>query len=335
MNKLFLKSVATAATLICTLGLSIADAAEIGIVSASKLNIRSGPSTSYSIVGSLYKGNSVNIIGESDNWYKIENKSTDYAWASKTYIDKKISQESSKQYKKASAGLNVRSGQSTSYNKIDYISKGEIVEILSTSSNGWSKVKLSNGTIGYSSNHYLKDIPNTSRVGKITSGVNVRTGQSTSYSKIGYLSKGDFVEVLSTLSSGWSKVRLSDGQIGYSSSKYIDIDDNQNTSDSKEETITVDGKKYEVSKEMRVSSSAYSMGSVTATGTRPTAGRTIAVDPRVIPYGTKVYIPHFDKIFIAEDTGSAIKGNKIDIYMKTVSECLNWGIRNIDVKILK
>ena len=59
------------------------------------------------------------------------------------------------------------------------------------------------------------------------------------------------------------------------------------------------------------------------------------VDPNVIPFGTKVYIPQFDKVFIAEDTGGAIKGNKIDIFMENSDDAINWGRRNIDIYILK
>ena len=80
-------------------------------------------------------------------------------------------------------------------------------------------------------------------------------------------------------------------------------------------------------------STAYCTGTITATGTTPRWG-TIAVDPRVIPYGTKVYIPQFDKVFIAEDTGGAIKGNIIDIYMTSQSQAINWGRRNVEIVIL-
>ena len=61
---------------------------------------------------------------------------------------------------------------------------------------------------------------------------------------------------------------------------------------------------------------------------------TIAVDPSVIPYGTKVYIPRFGKTFVAEDCGGAIKGNKIDIFMNSESECNSWGRRSITIQIL-
>ena len=84
---------------------------------------------------------------------------------------------------------------------------------------------------------------------------------------------------------------------------------------------------------MTVSATAYSGDGITATGTVPRWG-TIAVDPSVIPYGTKVYIPQFDQYFIAEDCGGAIKGNKIDIFMNSESQCINWGRRTIDIYIV-
>ena len=72
----------------------------------------------------------------------------------------------------------------------------------------------------------------------------------------------------------------------------------------------------------------------TATGTVPTPGRTIAVDPKKIPYGTKVVID--GHTYIAEDCGGAIKGNKIDICVTTHSEALQKGVRyNVPVYILE
>ena len=87
-------------------------------------------------------------------------------------------------------------------------------------------------------------------------------------------------------------------------------------------------------KRMQVGATAYCNDPVTATGTKPQVGRTIAVDPKIIPYGTRVYIPQFDRVFIAEDCGSAIKGNRIDIYMQDYNTCMEWGFKTIDIYIL-
>lgn len=70
---------------------------------------------------------------------------------------------------------------------------------------------------------------------------------------------------------------------------------------------------------------------MTATGTTPTAGRTIAVDPNVIPYGTEVVID--GQTYIAEDCGGAINGNRIDIVVETHEEALGKGIRSAEVYI--
>lgn len=82
---------------------------------------------------------------------------------------------------------------------------------------------------------------------------------------------------------------------------------------------------------------AYSGDGITATGTKPVRNpggySTIAVDPRVIPLGTKVYIEGYGYA-IAADTGGAIKNNIIDLFMNSSSECRNWGRRNVTVYIL-
>lgn len=76
----------------------------------------------------------------------------------------------------------------------------------------------------------------------------------------------------------------------------------------------------------------YSDG-MTATGTKATAGRTIAVDPKVIPLGSKVVINGFE--YTAEDTGGAIKGNRIDILFPTHQDALNFGVQYAEVAIVK
>lgn len=56
----------------------------------------------------------------------------------------------------------------------------------------------------------------------------------------------------------------------------------------------------------------------TSTGAKPTVGRTIAVDPSVIPYGTHVKIEGLNYEFVAEDCGGKVKGKHIDVL---VSNC--------------
>lgn len=60
----------------------------------------------------------------------------------------------------------------------------------------------------------------------------------------------------------------------------------------------------------------------------------IAVDPKIIPLGTKVWVEGYG-IAIAGDTGGSIKGHKIDIFVKTKQIAYNWGRKKVQIKILK
>lgn len=62
---------------------------------------------------------------------------------------------------------------------------------------------------------------------------------------------------------------------------------------------------------------------ITATGTKVTAGRTLAVDPNVIPYGSVVVIGENE--YIAEDCGNAVRGNVVDIYFDSHDEAFRYG----------
>lgn len=72
-------------------------------------------------------------------------------------------------------------------------------------------------------------------------------------------------------------------------------------------------------------------GGITASGTKVQEGRTVAVYPKQIPLGTEVYIEGMGT-YIAEDTGSAIKENCIDIYFDSHEEALEFGVKYLNVE---
>ena len=157
--------------------------------------------------------------------------------------------------------------------------------------------------------------------------LNVRKGPSTKYSRMGSLYKNKSVTILGE-SNSWYKVDLN-GKEGWASKKYIKVSGSSGSSN----TLQSSNTNNNVVRTMNVVATAYTGYSTTSTGQKPVWG-TIAVDPKVIPYGTKVYIPQFGRTFIANNTGGAIKGNKIDIFMNTKKECYNWGRKNIEIQIL-
>lgn len=96
-----------------------------------------------------------------------------------------------------------------------------------------------------------------------------------------------------------------------------------------------------VSKELMVSATAYTAhcngcSGITKTGLNLRKNpnmKVIAVDPRVIKLGTKVHVEGYGYA-IAGDTGGAIKGNKIDVFIPSKSRAYQWGRKNVKVKVL-
>lgn len=83
----------------------------------------------------------------------------------------------------------------------------------------------------------------------------------------------------------------------------------------------------------RATAYSYSAGSLTSTGQRVRVGG-VAVDPTVIPYGTRLYIEGYGYA-TAIDCGGAIKGNRIDVFLESDKECRKWGVKTVKVYILR
>ncbi|MHC6180221.1 3D domain-containing protein [Clostridium sp. JNZ X4-2] len=91
------------------------------------------------------------------------------------------------------------------------------------------------------------------------------------------------------------------------------------------------------SRVLSMQATAYTGDGITASGSPtkrdPNSYSTIAVDPRVIPIGTRVYVEGYGYA-IAADIGGAIKGNRIDLFVPSQSEAQSWGIRSVNVYVL-
>ncbi|WP_057549070.1 SH3 domain-containing protein [Paraclostridium sordellii] len=211
-----------------------------GIVTATSLNVRSGPSTDSSFLFSIKKNDKVTILKSENGWYKISTANGHEGWASSEYISTNTSDTNQQSNKKVVNvdNLNMRNGASTSYRVIMKLNKGTVIEIISES-NGWTKIKH-DGRIGFVASKYLSTIENNNQttkpeqqpnvpvqpqvsVGKtkvvVATSLNVRSGPSTGNSVIGSLKNNEKVEVISE-SNGWSKIKYN-GKEGYVSSTYL------------------------------------------------------------------------------------------------------------------
>ena len=236
-----------------SLGQSTVGAQERGIVTASALNVRSGPGLSYNTKGCLYKGDTVAVLDKENGWIKVQLLNSTTGWVSEKYV--KIDNNTSVNIKvTCSARLNVRSGPGTSYSIKTSVKNGEVYKSIEKSK-GWYKIELSNGTKGWVSGSYVKETtenvstgsnenvtPDISETevnsnGKATAGLNVRSGPGTNYSIKSSLKSGQVVFLLTKSSNGWYKIQLSNSTYGWVSSSYIS---KVNSDTNKDEEIDID-----------------------------------------------------------------------------------------------
>lgn len=211
-------------------------------VNVSSLRVRTGPSTSHTILGSMYKGQVVRVTGEVQNWFKINYKGQD-AYISKDYISKSGSNANEQQnnvtvqadgiYIVDATSLRVRTGPATYHSVIGGVLNGRTLQVTGVE-NGWLKINH-NGRTGYVSSEYVKFVkrgtppkPETSNPSTgatvddyyvNVSVLNVRSGAGTNHGVIGALSKGIKVQVLFE-QNGWKKINYN-GKNGYVSSKFL------------------------------------------------------------------------------------------------------------------
>lgn len=120
----------------------------------------------------------------------------------------------------SSGSLNVRSGASTGSSIVASLRKGSYVTLLSQTGSWW-RVEYAKGQYGYCHGSYISSISgNTAIVATQSGSLNVRSGAGTSYSRIGSLSKGETVIVLSTFG-GWSRILYHGTKTGYVSGQYL------------------------------------------------------------------------------------------------------------------
>lgn len=180
---------------------------------------------------------------------------------------------------------------------------------------------------------------------KITYSCNVRSAAGQNNRWLGRANYGNTYTVLGEGKAPngklWYKIQYG-SQVGWVCSSFVKVNSssptNTNTNNS---NTTNSGKKVSLG---TFTLTAYCLenyphicndgdASATATGVKPKAGRTIAVDPKVIPYGSVVIINGHE--YVAEDTGGAIKGKKIDVCFSTHKEAQKFGRQKAEVFIIK
>ncbi len=215
-------------------------------VTTDSLNLRSGPGTSYSVIGRMTLNQVVQVLeGPNGVWYRV-NANGVTGWASGDYltVTPDSSTPSTGTTAKVTTGvLNLRSGPATTYSILGTMSLNTVLPVLEGPSGGWYKVNF-NSTQGWASGDYLTITPGSSGTPSTGSGtgtvnvarLNMRSGPGTSYGVLKVLSQGEVVTIRSGPSGGWAEID-SGGTTGWVFAEYLNISGNQGTSTS---TATVD-----------------------------------------------------------------------------------------------
>lgn len=226
-------------------------------VTTGNLNVRKGPATSYTILGVLSTKTKVTLVGKfTTGWYKIKYQSG-YAYVSGSYLgsitssggntdpgtDAGMTAYSAQGTVKES--LNVRKGPGVTNDIIGLLQPGTKIKTVGKFTNGWYKIQYNNG-FGYVSGDYVKidsvdgtttttgstttttkpnvdtGLTDFTAKGKTTDNLNVRTGPTTSYTKIGVIAKGTAVNIVGKFSSNWYKIKYNSGY-AYVCGTYVDL----------------------------------------------------------------------------------------------------------------
>ncbi|MDL2258597.1 SH3 domain-containing protein [Eubacteriales bacterium OttesenSCG-928-K08] len=213
------------------------------VKTAKTTYLRSGASSSASRIATIPANTVVEKLGTSGIWTKVSyNNQTGYVLTSHVAATNETGggssnggsnsggSNASSAKVQATGNVNVRSGPGTNYTKLGQLTKGDVLVKLSES-NGWTKVEYKDGE-AYVSSTYLKTVSSSTggtggtgstgdTIVQATGTVNVRTGPSTSYTKLGQLKKGAQVTRTGE-TNGWSKIDYN-GKTGYVSNKYLKV----------------------------------------------------------------------------------------------------------------
>ena len=218
-------------------------------MTATSLNIRAGARVDRDIVATVSKGTNLSILDVLGDWYKVKLANGTVGWANSSYIKVSTTTSDSNTGSNQGAGstnsttsfpaqgvvtattLNVRSGARTDREIVAKITKNAKVTVASEL-NGWYKIKLENGTVGWVSKEYIKISSSSTSSGSTTNNpfprtgtvtathLNIRSGARVDRPLVTSVVKGTKVTLLDSLGE-WYRVKLTNGVVGWAVKTYI------------------------------------------------------------------------------------------------------------------
>ena len=204
-----------------------------GIVQATILNVRSGPNTSFSIVGKVYQGDQIEVVEVKEGWYKIVLSDDQEGWIAGDYITEQQQENKEaepannskettpspqpiRQVKVTTAILNVREVTSLESKILDKLSRDTIVEVISEQGD-WLEISY-DGKKGWVANWLVSElttqISNQPKVTILNNGTNLRKGPGTNFEVVARADQGESFHVTAT-EGDWFQIILADGSKAY------------------------------------------------------------------------------------------------------------------------
>ncbi|MEH7178879.1 SH3 domain-containing protein [Neobacillus vireti] len=219
----------------------------------NQLRVRSGPGTSFRIIGYLSKGQAVTVLDDNENWLKISASSIGEGWVAREYIDFKTTTSNSSKEEDTSISigtgivtdtLNMRKEPSATGTVIGKLAKGTSVSIYSKKNN-WLEIKYRDQKAWVSAdyvqmgNQSQPSNTNAGSIGTVTaSNLSVRSSSSLNAEIIGSVSKGQKFTILDEVNN-WVKIEFQPGKIGWAAGWYFNKDKESSSSLTKNSRITI------------------------------------------------------------------------------------------------
>ena len=117
--------------------------------------MRSGPSTSHTLIGTVAKGTKCEVLGKSGDWYQLKTPQGKIGYIRGDYLKVESVTVKTATVYNAGTGLNFRTGAGTDYRSIGKLPNGTVVTVLEENGK-WFKVRIEDGTVGYAYASYLR-----------------------------------------------------------------------------------------------------------------------------------------------------------------------------------
>ncbi|WP_142320719.1 cell wall-binding protein EntC [Bacillus thuringiensis] len=353
MEAIMKKFMGIATAAVFGLGIFTTSAKAETIVTTDVLNVRENPTTESKVVGKLLDGYKVNVLHTENGWSKVQLNSGKEAFISADYTKDT--------YYVTANVLNVRAGANTDSEILGKLKKDDVIETTHQVQNDWIQFEY-NGKTAYVHVPYLTGkapvkvqpvvkvektttVQDTAKVREAVKAQEVAETQAKA--KAVEATKAREAAEAQAEVKAQEAAKAREAAKAQEAAKAREAAKTQKPATQQPVAKETETSAPSSSRELRVVATAYTADPLengykagdqvkSALGHNLTANpnmKLIAVDPSVIPLGSKVWVEGYG-VAIAGDTGGAIKGNKIDVLMPDKGSSSSWGRKTVTVKVL-